>query len=185
MPIIKNIEGHWFKLDKTRPAAAFGDSGPKWEFQAVIRTKTQADELKALGFKLTPTEENGKVIYKISFRKPTHKKNGEPNLPVKVLDGKLNEIDPKTIGNGSVVNIEIFAYDYEVKSQDGKSSKKGKAFMLMKVQVVKLKLFVPRQGESFDMVDTEVIQPADEQDNESMSGDGEGSPSLDDAAGDF
>ena len=55
----------------------------------------------------------------------------------------------------------------------------------MKVQVVKLKLFVPRQGESFDMVDTEVIQPADEQDNESMSGDGEGSPSLDDAAGDF
>lgn len=167
MAILKNVEMHWVKLDPKKPAPAFGDGGPKWEFQARAHTKEQRDEWKALNINVKPVEdeETGKVYYKTSFRKPITKKDGEPQAPVTVVSASLEPLDPNTIGNGSLCNIRIFQYDYEVKSkQPGGPSKKGIATMLMSVQVTKLVKYVPKErDDDFEMAEMEVVEPADQQ----------------------
>ena len=163
MPILKNIEAHWSKLSPNKPAPAFGDSGPKWEFIAIARTKAQADEWKALGIKVTPIEEGDKLIYKARFTRPVKNKKGEPNAPVEVVSGQLIPMDPAIIGNGSIVNIVIFQYDYEVKSENGKASKKGRGTMLKKVQVTKLVRYEPQAEEDFEEESFEEVEMTEEQ----------------------
>lgn len=168
MAILKNVEGRWFKLVKEKPAPAFGDSGPKWEFQAIARTKEQMQEWKDLGITVKPVEEDGKIVYKAKFQRATHKRPkdgatvGEENQPVEVVSGQMTPLDPAIIGNGSIVNIIIFQYDYEVKSKDGKAGKKGKGTMLKKVQVRKLVRYVPQEGEDFDEEDYEEVEAEDD-----------------------
>ena len=52
MTILKNLEVHWVKLHPDYPAAAFGDSGPKWEMKIRTKDKAQKAEWEALGVKL-------------------------------------------------------------------------------------------------------------------------------------
>jgi hypothetical protein len=166
MPIIKDVEMWWVKLDPKRPAPAFGDSGPKWEFQARL-TKAQAAELKLLNIVAKPvinTETDAVDYYKYSFNKKTHKSDGSDQGPVRVVDGKLNLVDPNTIGNGSKANIRVFQYDYEVKAKDGKGGKKGIATMLMEVQLTKLVKYVPKpRDDEFEETETEVVDVGDNQ----------------------
>jgi hypothetical protein len=180
MAILKNIEGRWFKLSPNRPAPAFGDSGPKWEFQAIARTKEQMQEWKDLGINVKPVEEDGKIVYKARFQRPTHKrpkdgKPAEPNEPVEVVSGQLTPLDPQLIGNGSIVNIVIFQYDYEVKSKDGRSSKKGKGTMLKKVQVKKLVRYEGTPEEDFEEEDFEEVEVAEKAESTATSGSGDAS----------
>ena len=176
MAILKNIEGSWFKLVPNKPAAAFGDSGPKWEFAATARTREQADEWKAMGISVKPAEDNGKIVWKARFQRQTYKraKDGaepEPNVPVEVVSGQMIPLDPALIGNGSIVNIIVFQYDYEIKSKDGKGSKKGKGTMLKKVQVVKLVRYTPTEDEDFEQAEYTEVEPED------SPGDGNGQSS--------
>ena len=178
MTILKNIEGRWFKLAPNRPAPAFGDSGPKWEFQAIARTKEQMQGWKDLGINVKPVEEEGKIIYQARFQRPTHKrpKDGKPaeaNTPVEVVSGQMTPLDPAIIGSGSIVNIIIFQYDYEVKSKDGKASKKGRGTMLNKVQVKKLVRYTPAEQEDFSEEDYEEVEPTEnESSGAQATGDG-------------
>ena len=175
MAILKNLEVYWVKLHPDYPAAAFGDSGPKWEMKIRTKSKEQKAEWEALNIKPKLKEDSTGTYYEATLRKPTTKKAkkgeevGEPNNPVAVVGGDLSAIDPHSIGNGSIVNAQIFQYPFEMKDKQGKVLKSGVSTMLMKVQVVKLKKYVPREGESFDMEEMEVIEPSDEQDNEAMS----------------
>lgn len=170
MAIFKNVTMYWVKLDPKKPAPAFGDGGPKWEFQARTKDKAQAKEWKDnfINVKLVQDDDTGEVYNKASFRKATTKANGEAQLPVKVVNGSLEEIDPNTVGNGSICNIRVFQYDYEVKSkQPGGPSKKGKATMLMQVQITKLVKYVPKpRDDDFEMTETEVVDVADTQEHD-------------------
>jgi hypothetical protein len=161
MAILKNIPMQWVKLDPNRPAPAFGDGGPKWEFQAVTKNKAQADEWKAANISVKLIELDGGMAWKASFRKSTTKKDGTPNKPVEVKNGFLQPMDPNTIGNGSVCNVRVFQYEYEVKAENGKGGKKGISTMLMEVQVTKLVEYKAQPGESFDVEQMEVIPIAD------------------------
>ena len=161
MAILKNVPMKWVKLDPAKPAAAFGDGGPKWEFQAETFDKAQAEEWKKNNLKVKLIEVDGKMAWKMSLRKPTTKKDGTANAPVKVVNGFLQPMDPNTIGNGSVCNARIFQYDYEIKAKDGKAGVKGISTMLMEVQVTKFVKYEPKQGEQFEAANMEIVEIAD------------------------
>jgi hypothetical protein len=171
--VLKNVEMYWVKLDPNKPAPAFGDGGPKWEFQARTTSKEQRDEWKALNIpvKLVEDEATGTVYYKTSFRRSVTKKDDTPQTPVSVVNGALRALDPNTIGNGSICNIRIFQYPYEVKSkQPGGPSKSGISTMLTSVQVTKLIKYVPKPRENdFEATETEVIEPEGEGEDDSFS----------------
>ena len=155
MAILKNVEIWWVKCDPKRPEAAYGDGKPKWSCQIRTSDAAQRDEWKSHSIKVTPVEADGKIYYKASLRKPTTNKDGEASAAPEILNGAMDAIDPNTVGNGSVANIRIFEYDYQIKQGDKYVPKKG--VMLMKMQVTKLIVYKAQAGDEFDVVETEVV----------------------------
>ena len=161
MAIIKNAELWFAKLNPSRPNATFNKENPTWEVQIRTRDKAQAKSWKEMNLKVTPGEDDDGVFYKANLKKKSKKRDGEPQAPVKVVSGDLEELDPNIIGNGSVANVRIFQYDYEV------GGRKGVASMLMAVQVTTLNEYRPKPREDeFDMVDMKVNRIADNQEND-------------------
>lgn len=187
---LTGIEMFWVKLSKDNPSPAFGDSGPKWEFQARTTNPKQRKEWVEAGLnvKAVNDEESGTLLYwKTMFRKPTTKRDGTDQAPVKVINGSLKEIDPSIIGNGSICNVRVFQHPYEVKSaKPGGPTKKGISSMLMAVQVTKLVKYVPREREDdFELTETEIVEPKDNQeyDEETFVEDNGNGDALDQADG--
>jgi len=159
--ILKNVELHWAKLDPKRPNTTFNADGV-WEVQARTRDKKQAQEWKDANLSVKPDEDDDGVFYKTTLKKAAKKKDGEANAPVKVVNGNLEDINPISLGNGSVGNIRLFQYDYEI--GQGKQKKKGIASMLMAIQVTKLNEYVPKpRDDEFEMTETIVNRIADNQ----------------------
>jgi len=159
MAIIKNVELWYAKLDPKRPNSTFNKENPTWELQIRTRSKAQAKEWKEMNINVKPEEDDDGVYYKTNLKKKSMKRDGEPQNPVKVVSGTLDAIDPKIIGNGSIGNVRIFQYDYEV------GSRKGVASMLMDVQITTLNEFRPKPREDdFEMVEMKVNKIADNQD---------------------
>jgi hypothetical protein len=160
--ILKNVELHWVKLNPNRPNKTFNTDGV-WEVQIRTRDKKQAQEWKEAHLNVsTETDENDKPYYKAMLKKQCKKKDGSDQLPVKVVNGSLEDINPDHIGNGSIANVRLFQYDYEVGV--GKQKKKGIASMLMAVQVTTLNEYIPKAREDdFEMTDTVVNRIADNQ----------------------
>ena len=157
MAILKNVELYFAKLDPKRPNATFNTENPTWEVQIRTKDKKQAAEWKALNISVKPDEDSdGKIFYKATLKKKSKKKDkssGElvANEPVQVVSGSLEKIDPSKIGNGSIANVRLFQYEYEM------AGKKGIASMLMAVQITKLNEYIPKPREDdFEMTDFEV-----------------------------
>lgn len=158
MAILKNVELWFAKLDPKRPNNRFDSANPTWEVQIRTRSKNQAKEWKDLNINVKPDEDDDGVFYKATLKKKSKKRDGEPQAPVNVVTGSLEELDPNTIGNGSKGNVRLFQYDYEI------AGRKGKASMLMAVQVTELNEFRPKPREDdFEMTDMKVNKIADNQ----------------------
>ena len=155
MAILKNVELFYPRLDPKKPNAKFNKEQPTWEVQIRTRDKKVKAEWAALNLKpKTVEDDDGKVFYSVTLRKKSKKKDGEANQPVKVIDGGLNDINPMSIGNGSVGNVRIFQYEY---GDEGKI-----ASMLMAVQITKLNEYIPKASDDeFEMTETEIIRVAD------------------------
>jgi hypothetical protein len=152
--ILKNVELHWAKLSPKFPNKTFKEDGV-WEVQIRTRNKKQAQEWKEANLSVKAEEDDQGIFYRAMLRKAVKKKDGSNNAPVKVVNGHLEEIDPISIGNGSVANVRLFQYEYEVGT--GKQKKSGTASMLMAVQVTTLNEYVPKPREDdFEMTDTVV-----------------------------
>lgn len=158
MAIISNAELWFAKLDPSRPNARFNKDNPTWEIQ--LRTTDRAvkkswEEMGLLVKAVVPDE--GDPFFRVSLRKKSVKEDGEPASPVKVVDSKLNDVDPNTIGNGSIGNVRVFQYDFT--RGDGS---KGRANVLMGVQLTKHIKYVakPREDDNFGVMDndTEVVE---------------------------
>lgn len=159
MAILKNVELFFAKLDPKRPNATFNKENPTWELQIRTRDKAQAKEWKELKLNVKPDEDDDGVYYKANLKKKSKKRDGSDQNPVQLVDGGLNAIDPNRLGNGSVGNVRIYQYDYEV------GGRKGVASMLMAVQVTELRQYDPKPREDdFEMTETKVIKVADNQD---------------------
>jgi len=158
MAILKNVELFFAKLDPNKPNARFDANNPTWEIQIRTRDKEQAKEWKKKNINVKTDDDDSGVFYKATLKKKTRKANGDPQNPVNLVAGDLSPIDPNTLGNGSIGNVRVYQYDYEV------GGKKGVASMLMAVQVTTLKEYTPKPREDdFEIVEMNVVKVADNQ----------------------
>lgn len=145
---IDNVQLNWAKLDK--PVAPFGTS--QWEIQAVTTDKKLANQLMKEHFNVK--EKDGAFV--IPLKRKELKKDGSANNPPQVVDAKLQPLDPKVIGNGSIGNIMVYQYNYDM------MGRKGIGTMLSGVQVTHLEKYDPSQS-GFDVLDDGEDAPADEE----------------------
>jgi hypothetical protein len=158
MALIKDAELFFAKLDPKRPNAKFNEEQPTWEVQIRTRDKKKAEVWKKeLHLKVvTDTDADEKTFYKVNLKRKSKKKDGTPLTPVKVVNGALDDVDPNSIGNGSIGDVQIFQYDYEV------NKKKGIASMLKAIQLKKHIVYTPpKRDDDFEMTDTETVTPDD------------------------
>lgn len=158
--VLNNVEIFFPKL--ARPDSYKG--GPeRWTLQMRTRDEDTADSWEELGFTVKKLkDDDGNKFWRANVSRKVIKGDGERRDPVKLLDGSMNEIDPRTLGNGSVGNIQYTPWEME---RDGETLS-GR--ILEAVQVTTLKVYTPRDGaedEGFSLVDTDVI-PDNEADSE-------------------
>jgi hypothetical protein len=167
MTLLKNCEVYFCKLDPKHPNAKFNKAKPTWEVQIRTTDTKQKKEWEELGLKSRlivekegsenegdPILRDGKKEWRFNLQKKSITKDGEKASPVKVVNAKLEEINPNSIGHGSVANIRIFQYEYV---NDGK---KGIASVLMGMQVVKHIVYTPKpRDDDFEETEGETIVP--------------------------
>ena len=153
MPILKNVELNWCKLNPERPEE--GKYDPAWSLVALVDEKTYVEWVKSgkKGAKEIKDKETLKTTgYKITFRRKAERKDGKEQTPVAVVDGRLQPIDMTSvgIGNGSVGNIIYRTYEYDNRFGQGTGVE------LQKLQLTKFIPYVFQEEEDFDQCDTVV-----------------------------
>lgn len=177
MALLKNCEMHYLKCDPKRPNASFNKENPTWELQIRTSNLEQKTEWEKLGLKPKliigkegePNEgeailtEDGKKQWRVNLKKKSiNSKDKEPATPVKVVGGNLDDIDPNTVGHGSIGHVRIYQYEFV-------NAKKENAVtnVLMAIQVVKQVVFKPKdRDDDFEAEDMEYVQPEQDGDDE-------------------
>lgn len=172
--IIRGAEIFFAKLDPARPNATFNKDNPTWEVQIRTRDKKVAKEWKEMNLRVQPKEDDEGIFYAANLKKKSKKRDGTDMAPVNVVAGDLSPIAPETIGNGSVGNLSVYQYEYNVNGSSGIAS------MLMGLQITTLNEYTPRPKQGgFEMTDFKVNKVADNQEvDEDMLG-GDDSDDLD------
>ena len=162
MAIIRDCEIWFAKLDPKRPNAKYNKKNPTWECQIRTTSKEIKKSWEAMNLSVKAVlPDEGAPYYRVNLRKKSIKEDTEAASPVKVVNGGLEDIDPNTIGNGSIGNIRIFQYEYP---KDDKT--KGIASVLMGIQITKHIVYKAKaRDDDFDMTDTETIDNADMSDD--------------------
>jgi len=185
MAMYKKCEIYFLKADPKRPNARYNKENPTWEVQLRTTDIEQRDEWRTGGLPvklltvLSPKEEgqeeeertktpvltpDGKKIYRVNISKRSLDKEKKPAEAVKVINGRLEDIDPNTVGNGSVANVRV--YHYEGKDKEGKPKTQS---ILMALQLTKYVLYTGgSRDDDFDTTDTETVM-ADDNDDEPAS----------------
>lgn len=162
MAIIKQAEIWYTKLNPKRPNAKYNKKNPTWELQLRTTSKEVKKNWEAMNLrpKAVLPEDDTPPYWRVNLRKKSINSEGEPSGPVKIVDGQLREIDPDSIGNGSVGNIRIFQYKYT--GEDGE----GIASVLMAIQLTKHIVYVPKpRDDDFDMTETETYNSEGEEED--------------------
>jgi hypothetical protein len=146
--VLKNVELYWVKLDPANPVDPFNSNKFIWEIQMRTPEKTVAKSWKDMGLPVKTYDDNGATVYICNVKKLAKSAAGKELSPPRVVDGKLQPVDPNIIGNGSIGNIQLSPLEWSV------GNKSGIVFDLMAVQVVKLIEYVG-SNLSFDIVDIE------------------------------
>lgn len=164
MAIIKNCEIHFAKLNPNRPNSNFNKLNPTWEVQIRTSNKETKAEWEKAGLRVKAMiPDQGEPYYRVNLKRKSRKEEKQadgsvkytPNAPVKVVDGKMNPIDPDTIGNGSIANVRIFQREYK-----DKNGKPAVASTLMGLQLTKHIIYVPKKrDDDFEETDTETVAP--------------------------
>jgi len=101
-----------------------------------------------------------------AIRKAIKSKEIDPPKAPTVLDGNLEDVDPGSIGNGSVANVRVFQYDYSFKTDNGGMTE-GVASVLMAIQVTTLMEYIrPERESAFTKTTTKVVSVAEQQGDE-------------------
>lgn len=171
MTILKNVTVRYCKLNPARPNTKQNKDG-EWSVQAYTRDKAQKDDWVSKGIKVKIGEDPTGILYSVNFRKKAIKKDKTASAPPEVVNAKRVAIDATTVGNGSIVNLRLWPYEYVFEG------KKGTAFQLQGLQVLKHIVFRPKPFEGFEEEeDTEVIEPEEIGDDDEP-GDGEATPDV-------
>lgn len=160
--IISNAELFFAKLDPAKPNASFNRDNPTWEVQIRTRDKAEAKSWKEMNLRVQPKEDDDGIYYAANLKKKSKKRDGSDMAPVNVVAGDLSPVDPATIGNGSVGNLSVYQYEYNV------NGSKGIASMLMGVQITTLNEYTPRPAAGgFTVQEFKVNKVADNQEVDS------------------
>ncbi len=199
MAILKQVRLYWVKLDPKKPDVYVDPitkkpGRPNWSVQLITNSPEQRDEWVSLKLKPklvvhkdgpdegTPVlNDKGQKEWRLNLRKNATNAEGAPAKPVAVVNGSMQPLDPKTIGNESIGNVSV--------SQLDRTDEKGKVqtnSYLMSIQITKLMKYVPQEGNTdvFEMTETEVVEPTDTHDGKADASDGakKVAPKFDDDA---
>lgn len=154
MAILKDVTIFYVKCDPARPNPKYNKQNPTWEVQLRTTQKAVKAEWEKLGLQPKPVmPDDGDPYWRLNLRKKSIKLDKTAAGPVVVVDGKMNPMDPNTIGNGSTANVRIFQYEFT--RGDGST---GIAAVLMGIQVTKyIKYESSRKDDFEDVGDTEVM----------------------------
>lgn len=163
MAMLKNQEVWYVKCDPARPDKGIGTpeqpAKKSWNIQLRTSSKDVRKEWLDLGLKpktvraIKDDEESPILYYTTNVRKSAEPREGKPLTPVSVVNGKQQPVDPNTIGNGSICNLNLFKREYKL------ANVAKVQYILMGIQVVLHKVYVSRPMETFDDCETEVIMP--------------------------
>jgi len=190
--VIENCEIWFTKLDPKRPNTKFDKKNPSWEIQIRTQSKEAKDRWIAQNLnpkKIIPEDEDenplvDEIFWRVNLRRNSFNSQGEPSKCPEVVDGNLDEVDPRSIGNGSIGNVRVFQYAYE----DGT----GFGSVLMGLQLTKHIVYKPKDTAGFGHTQTEVITPPPEEEDDVPFDTGKKTPSpkigvgsIDDEDADF
>ena len=166
MAILRDCELWFPKLDPKRPNAKFNKENPTWEVQIRTTSKERKMEWELLNLPVVAViPDNGAPYFRVNLRKKSIKTDKTLASPVTVVNGSLDNIDPNSIGNGSVANIRIFQYSYSKHTGE-----QGLTSVLMSIQVTKHVVFKYKaRDDDFTMSETETIEPDDMGDDDETS----------------
>ena len=150
MALLKGKKAMWIKL--ANPEKKYGKEDTQWSIILVVNDEESRKWVRGgLALKEKFLEIDGTEAPVIKLKKDTHwSKSGEDKTPVKVVDMFGQDVDPRIIGNGSVVNVQYTVRDWEFEGRKGKTPE------LAAVQIVELVEFkgsssVPA-GDEFDFM---------------------------------
>jgi hypothetical protein len=159
MAVLKDCELWFAKLD--RPNGRFNKDQPTWEVQIRTTNPEQKNEWLAAGLavKRIAPEDESTPYWRANLKKKSIGSAGEAKEPVKLVDGALNPLDPRTLGNGSVANIRLFEYNYTHPTKGA-----GVGHVLMAVQVTKHIVYISKPREDFEEADYERVSNEEAED---------------------
>jgi len=156
--LINNATIFFAKLIPEAPSAAFNADNPTWEVQIRTRDKAQAKQWKDMNLRVQTKDDDEGIFYAANLKKKSKKRDGTDMQPVNVVAGDLSPIDPRKIGNGSVANLSVYQYQYNVNGSEGIAS------MLMGVQITELNEYTPKpKSGGFTLTNFKVNRVADNQ----------------------
>jgi len=141
--IVKDVELHWAKLDA--PVDPFKTGEKVWEVQ--IRTDDENVAKSWAKDYFINAKKDDEGHWKANIKRKELNRKGESNQPPVVL-GRDNQPMPSgNIGNGSIGDLKLFQYPYDVAGRKGVSS------MLSAVRVTDLKEYTPSSEVDFDVIE--------------------------------
>lgn len=146
--IIKDLSAKFCRISGTdAPVNPFGSK--QWEMVIETNDPAKVEELKGYGLNVKQNKDDDK-LFSVNLKRKGIKADGNPNAPVKIVDGSLQPMDGTNIGNGTQVNVNLWQYEYEA------PGRKGVATSLTAVQVTKLVEYTPSAG--FEAIETAPAQ---------------------------
>lgn len=175
MAIIKNCPIYYVRCDPKHPNASYSKTNPTWEVQLRTSDPAQKEEwiaanlnVRLMKYKddakdadgediggMPILDDNGKRQWRVNLKKRSKAKDGSPAAPVKVVAGSLEDMNPNTVGNGSIANVRVFQYTFPDKV-DGTTKT---ASILMAIQLRKHVVYVPKSHD--DMFEEEGMDTVD------------------------
>jgi len=142
--IVKDVELHWAKLET--PVDPFKTGEKLWEVQ--IRTADEEVAKKWAKEYYINAKKDDEGFWKANVKRKELNGKGETNKAPDVLGRSNQPISASNIGNGSIGDLKLFQYPYDV------AGRKGVASMLSAVRITDLKEYAPTSDVDFDVIDT-------------------------------
>ena len=140
--VIRDAQLNWARLDK--PVVPFGT--PQYEMQIATTNKAVADEWSANY--LTVKEKDG--VFSVGLKRKAFKQDGKDNGKPKVVTADLQPLPEGTmIGNGSIGNVRVYQYPYDV------AGRKGTGSSLTAIQVTTLIEYAGGSADDFVAIESE------------------------------
>ena len=149
--LMKGKTAMWVKL--ATPEKKYGVDDTQWSIILVVDEDTSTKWVKnglAMKQKFLTIDDVETPVIKL--KRDTHwRKSGEEKTPVVVVDMYGQKVDARSIGNGSVVNVQYTVRDWEFQGRSGKTPE------IVAVQVVELVEYVGKSpksdGNEFNFLD--------------------------------